>query len=151
MITKGLYTSNKDDWETPQDLYDDLNWEFHFTLDAAASPENAKCEKYFTKKDDALKQEWGNNVIWCNPPYGRQIGKFVEKAFYTLLRFPRSIVVMLLPARTDTKWFHEYIYKNKAEIRFLKGRLHFSNSKNAAPFPSMIVIFQNNKLREYLK
>lgn len=140
MITKGLFTSNKEDWETPQNLFDQLNEEFHFTLDAAASPENAKCEKYFTKEDDALKQEWGNNVIWCNPPYGRQIEKFVEKAFYTWLRFPRSVVVMLLPARTDTKWFHEYIY-NKAEIRFLKGRLHFSNSKNAAPFPSMIVIF----------
>ena len=148
MINKGMFTSNKDDWETPQDLFEELNSQFNFNLDAAASKKNAKCKRYFTKKDDALKQEWGNNVIWCNPPYGKQIGKFVEKAYYTWLKFPKSIVVMLLPARTDTKWFHEYIY-NKAEIRYIKGRIHFSGSKNGAPFPSMIVIYKDSKKGSY--
>lgn len=137
MITKGMLTSNKDDWETPQDLFDKLNAFYGFTLDACASPENAKCKKYYTKEQNSLVQDWDNDTIWCNPPYGREIAKFVRKAYLCC-----SLVVMLLPARTDTKWFHDYIY-NKQTIYFLKGRLKFSNSKTSAPFPSMIVVFNN--------
>ena len=137
MITKGMLTSNKDDWETPQDLFDKLNAFYGFTLDACASPENAKCKKYYTKEQNSLVQDWNNDTIWCNPPYGREIGKFVRKAYLCC-----SLVVMLLPARTDTKWFHDYIY-GKQRIYFLKGRLKFSNSKTPAPFPSMIVVFNN--------
>lgn len=132
-----LFSSKSVVWETPQDLFDKLNAEFHFDLDVCALPENAKCEKYYTPEDDGLLQPW-NGVCWCNPPYGRTIGKWVQKAYETFAG--GGTVVMLLPARTDTKWFHEYIY-NKAEIRFIKGRLKFGNSKNAAPFPSMIVVF----------
>ena len=132
-----LFSSKSVVWETPQDLFDKLNEEFHFDLDVCALPENAKCEKYYTPEDDGLSQPW-NGVCWCNPPYGRTIGKWVQKAYETFAR--GGTVVMLLPARTDTKWFHEYIY-NKAEIRFIKGRLKFGNSKNAAPFPSMVVVF----------
>ena len=133
-----LFSSKSVVWETPQDLFDKLNAEFHFDLDVCALPENAKCERYYTPEDDGLLQPW-NGVCWCNPPYGRTIGKWIQKAYETFAG--GGTVVMLLPARTDTKWFHEYIY-NKAEIRFIKGRLKFGNSKNSAPFPSMIVVFR---------
>ena len=133
-----LFSNKSVIWETPQDLFDKLNAEFHFDLDVCALPENAKCEKYYTPEDDGLLQPW-NGVCWCNPPYGRTISKWIQKAYETFAG--GGTVVMLLPARTDTKWFHEYIY-NKAEIRFIKGRLKFGNSKNAAPFPSMIVVFR---------
>lgn len=134
-INKGLFTSNTDLWETPQDFFDGLNKEFGFDLDVCALPENAKCERYFTPEKDGLDQEW-KGTVWCNPPYGKQVGKWVEKAYKS-----NCTVVMLLPARTDTKWFHDYIYR-KAEIRFVKGRLKFGGSKNPAPFPSMVVIYR---------
>ncbi len=138
MNTDLMFSSKTDMWATPQEFFDKLNQEFDFTLDVCAISENAKCEKFFTPEMNGLKQEW-NGVCWCNPPYGREIGKWVEKAY--IASTCGATVVMLLPARTDTKWFHDYIY-NKAEIRFVKGRLKFGNSKTAAPFPSMIVIFK---------
>ena len=134
-INSGLFTSNTDLWATPQDFFDSLNCEFHFDLDVCALPENAKCEKYYTPEIDGLKQDW-SGTVWCNPPYGRQIGKWVEKAYKA-----NCTVVMLLPARTDTGWFHDYIY-GKAEVRFVRGRLKFGESKNSAPFPSMVVIYR---------
>lgn len=130
-----LYSSKKKDWETPQWLFDQLNKEFNFTLDVASSKENHKCKKYFTELENGLEQDWSNNIVWCNPPYGRDIYNWVKKASES-----NTTVVMLLPARTDTRWFHDYIY-NKAQIRFLRGRLKFSNISSSAPFPSMIVIF----------
>lgn len=139
MINKGLFTSNTPEWETPQDLFDKLDKEFNFYADVCATKENAKCPVYITKKNDALSHSWsaGNNFNWMNPPYGREIGKWIEKAS------KERNIVSLLPARTDTKWFHDYIYKKpNVEIRFLKGRLKFGNSKNSAPFPSMVVIFK---------
>ena len=139
-----MFSSKTDEWETPQDLFDELNNEFNFTLDVCATDKNTKCKKYFNKQLDGLKQFWGHDTVWCNPPYGRQIGKWVEHAFNTHWVNDNTIV-MLLPARTDTKWFHKYIY-GKAEIRFIKGRLKFGGSKNSAPFPSMIVIFRGSQL-----
>lgn len=136
MINKGLFTSNTDLWSTPQKLFDELDKEFHFTLDPCSTHENAKCEKHYTIDDNGLLQDWSNDIVFMNPPYGREIGKWVEKAYKS-----NTTVICLLPARTDTKWFHDYIY-NKAEIRFIKGRLKFGNSSNSAPFPSMIVIFK---------
>lgn len=141
MNTEVMFSSKTDMWATPQDFFDKLNEEFNFTVDVCAIPENAKCDKFFTPEMNGLKQEW-EGVCWCNPPYGREIGKWVEKA-YIASTFGAT-VVMLLPARTDTKWFHEYIY-TKAEIRFIKGRLKFGNSKTAAPFPSMVVIYRNEE------
>ena len=135
-MNKILFSSNKEDWETPHELFDKLNREFNFTVDVASSEENNKCNRYYTEKENGLKQNWDNEIVWCNPPYGRKIGDWVKKASES-----NTTVVMLLPARTDTKWFHKYIY-NKAEIRFIKGRLKFGNSVNSAPFPSMIVIFR---------
>lgn len=135
-----IFSSNTTEWETPKDFYNCLDAEFHFTLDPCATPENAKCPHYFTKNQDGLKQFWGNDTVFYNPPYGRQIGKWVEHAFNTHWVNDNTIVV-LLPARTDTKWFHKYIYR-KAEIRFIKGRLKFGGSKNNAPFPNMLVIWR---------
>ena len=133
------FSSKTPEWETPQDLFDQLNKEFNFDLDVCATKENAKCERYYTKDDNGLIQDWSGNV-WCNPPYGREIGKWVSKAY---LESHKGVIVMLVPARTDTRWFHDWIYKCRScEVRFLKGRLKFGKSKNSAPFPSMVVIFR---------
>lgn len=134
-MNKVHYSSKSDEWETPWDLFIDLHCEFGFTLDPCATHENAKCEKYFTIEDDGLAQSWDGERVFCNPPYGRQISKWVKKASES-----RGLVVMLLPARTDTVYFHDYIYGH-AEIRFLRGRIKFGDGKSSAPFPSMIVVF----------
>lgn len=139
MNTDVHFSSKSDDWSTPQSLYDELHKEFGFDLDVCASKENAKCKKYISKKDDGLKVSWRGYKCWMNPPYGRDIGKWIKKA----AERESGLTVALLPARTDTKYFHEYIY-GKAEIRFLKGRLKFGGHQNSAPFPSMVVIFRNN-------
>ena len=139
MNTDVMFSSETDQWATPQYFFDELNAEFHFTLDPCADEFNHKCEKYFSKEQDGLSQSWKNDIVFCNPPYGREIYNWVKKAYEEYNK--GAIVVMLVPARTDTKWFHEFIYK-KAEIRFIKGRLKFGNSKNSAPFPSMVVIFK---------
>ena len=140
MITTGLFTSNTDLWATPQYFFDKLNQRFNFDLDVCALPENAKCDKYFTPEIDGLKQDW-NGTCFMNPPYGREIGKWVEKAYNEAQR--GNVIVALLPARTDTKWFHDHIYMMYGvEFELLKGRLKFGNSKNSAPFPSMVVVFQ---------
>ncbi len=138
--TKVLYSSKEEKWATPQDFFDKLNEEFYFTLDAAASPDNAKCAKYFTEEQDGLAQSWGGHTVWCNPPYCRKTGAWVKKAYEEHQR-TGCTVVMLLPSRTDVRWFHDYIL-GKAEIRFVKGRLKFDGSKNSAPFPSIVVIYR---------
>ncbi len=135
-ITEAIYSSKTDMWETPQWLFDELNEEFGFTVDVCATKDNAKCKRFFSPEEDGLKQEW-TGVCWCNPPYGKEIGKWVEKANKS-----SATVVMLVPARTDTKWFHEWVY-HKAELRFVKGRVKFGDSKNPAPFPSMIPVYRN--------
>jgi phage N-6-adenine-methyltransferase len=138
MINKALYSSNTYLWSTPQTFFDGLDAEFCFDLDACACPENAKCVVYYTEEQNGLEQDWAGTV-WCNPPYGRGIGRWVEKAYKSAQM--GATVVMLLPSRTDTRWFRAYIY-GKAEVRFVRGRLKFGDSKNRAPFPSMVVIFR---------
>lgn len=137
------FSSKTDQWSTPQDFFDELNKEFNFTLDPCADKSNAKCQKFFTKEDDGLSKDWWGEKVFVNPPYGREIGKWVKKAYYTHITnvLDGLPIVMLIPARTDTKYFHDYIY-GKAEIRFIKGRLKFGGHANSAPFPSMIVIFK---------
>lgn len=138
MINKGLFTSNTPEWATPQDFYDKLYQEFNFELDPCADEKNHKCSEYFTKEDDGLSKSWDNKQVFCNPPYGKVLKDWVKKAS----ECRGGQVVMLIPARTDTRYFHDYIYnKPNVEIRFIKGRLKFGGSKNSAPFPSMIVIF----------
>jgi site-specific DNA-methyltransferase (adenine-specific) len=133
------FSSKSDEWATPQDLFDKLNTIYHFNLDPCSTPENAKCENHFTIDDNGLIQDW-NGRVFMNPPYGREISKWVKKASDEVKKGNAELVVALLPARTDTRWFHEYIY-NKAEIRFIKRRIKFGGHKNSAPFPSMIVVF----------
>jgi len=136
MINQGMFTSTTDQWATPQDFFDKLNEEFGFTLDVCALPENAKCNVYFTPEIDGLKQDW-LGVCWCNPPYGRGIGKWIEKASQS-----EATVVCLVPARTDTAWWHDYAMKAD-DIRFIRGRLKFGGSKNSAPFPSAVLVYRN--------
>lgn len=133
-----MFSSKTDLWATPQDFFDALDKEFRFETDVCALPENAKCAHYFTPDQNGLAQEW-TGVCWCNPPYGRKIGDWVRKAAESAKA--GAVVVMLLPARTDTRWFHDYIY-GKAEIRFVKGRLKFGDATESAPFPSMVVVFR---------
>jgi len=144
MINTGLFTSNTNEWETPQKLYDELNKEFNFNLDVCATDENTKCDTWFTKKDDGLSKKWIGNV-WCNPPYSKDEMKYwVKRAHEEVRNGNANVVVMLIPSRTDTRYFHNYIY-NKYEIRFIKGRIKFlldGEVKQAAPFPSMIVVMK---------
>ena len=116
-------SSKTDNWATPQDFFDNLNEEFHFTLDPCANEENHKCDLFFTKEQDGLTQDWGGHVVFCNPPYGKEIAGWVRYS-YEQSQKQNTTVVMLIPARTDTRYFHDYIY-GKAEIRFIKGRLKF--------------------------
>lgn len=132
-MNKALFSSNKDDWTTPEWLFDKLNQEFDFTLDAAADDVNHKRERYFTAKENALTKSWEGETVFCNPPYGRKIGDWVKKA-YEEGKKPGTTVVLLIPSRTDTSYFHEYIL-GKAEIRFLKGRLKFGGGKRQRTFP----------------
>ena len=140
MVKNVLFSSANDIWATPQDFYDKLNEEFHFNLDPCALPENAKCDKFFTPEQNGLIQDWGNYNVFCNPPYGRKINEWVEKCRNESKK-QNTTVVMLIPARTDTRYFHDFIYHKAKEIRFIKGRLKFGESKNSAPFPSMVIIF----------
>lgn len=137
--TGAMFTSNSDEWSTPQDLFDELDAEFGFDLDPCASADNHKCRSYFTIADDGLKHSWGGYSVFCNPPYS-QIAKWVEKCYREGTK-DNTTVVLLIPSRTDTRYFHDFIYQ-RSEIRFVKGRLRFGNSKDNAPFPSMIVIFR---------
>lgn len=142
MISRGLMTSNNDCYETPQRLFDKLNEEFRFTLDAAANEANAKCTNFFTVEDDALSKTWSGNVF-CNPPYGRKIRHFIEKAVEEAMT-NNLLVVLLIPARVDTSYWHDFVFPFATDIRFLRGRLKFELNnvpQGAAPFPSAIVIY----------
>lgn len=135
-INKALLSSNTCEWETPQLFFDALNAEHHFDVDVCATANNAKCERYYTKEQDGLSQQW-KGVCWMNPPYGREIGKWMRKAYESSLY--GATVVCLVPARTDTAWWHDYAMKG--EVEFVRGRLKFGGSKANAPFPSAIVTF----------
>ena len=139
MFNKSLFSSRSDNWETPQEVFDYWNNIYQFNVDVCADEHNHKCPFYYSKEDDGLTKDWFGSV-WCNPPYGKDISKWIEKA-YNEWKDNGTDVVMLLPSRTDTKWFHNYILPF-CEIVFIKGRLKFNNSKTSAPFPSMIAIFK---------
>ncbi len=153
---EALFSHKSDEWETPDVLYHSLNMEFSFTLDPCATPENAKVNRYFTKEsgingNGGLDWSWSNERVFVNPPYS-DIYKWVQKASKEVGKMDQEmgcVVVMLLPARTDTKWFHEFIWdeyrqrpKANVEVRFIKGRLKFKGAENSAPFPSMVVVFR---------
>lgn len=162
-MNKELHFSSKsNEWETPKHIFNYYNKIYNFQLDAAATKENALCENFYTLEDNSLIQNWNQyKTIWCNPPYGREIGKFVKKAYEESLK--GCIVVLLIPARVDTKWWHEYC--SLGNVYFIKGRLKFTNKKFysyeeninkknilSAPFPSAIIIFNNsNPTTNYIK
>ena len=134
------FTSETDAWETPQSFFRSLDEEFRFDLDVCATEKNAKCARYFTPEQDGLKQKWAGRC-WMNPPYGRTIDLWMAKAHQSARE--GAVVVCLVPARTDTAWWHDFAMKG--EIRFIRGRLKFGGHCNSAPFPSAIVIFRNLK------
>lgn len=130
------FSSETDLWSTPQDFFDKYNALYKFTLDVCANSDNAKCPKFFSTEDNGLEQNW-SGVCWMNPPYGREIIHWMKKAYESSLT--GATVVCLVPARTDTKWWHEYAMNG--DIEFIRGRLKFGDAKNSAPFPSAVVVF----------
>ena len=137
------YSSETDDWATPQEFFDALHQEFGFNLDPCASDTNKKCAEYYTAEKNGLHQDWGQSTVFMNPPYGRVIKDWMKKAYESSLQ--GATVVCLVPARTDTVWWHSYAMKG--EIRLLKGRLKFGNAKTNAPFPSAVVVFRPGAYR----
>ncbi len=135
------FSSTTDDWSTPQEFFDRLNRIFRFTLDPCASLSNAKCERYFTREEDGLSKNWNGERVFMNPPYGREIGDWVKKASEA-----KALVVCLVPARTDTRWWHDYVVQGGGSVTFLRGRLKFGGSQSSAPFPSAVVIFTGNAI-----
>ena len=141
-----MFKSQSTEWETPPDLFDALDRRFHFRLDVCATSENAKCASYYTVDDDGLSQPWTGNV-WCNPPYGRGVSRWLAKGRSELTSGRCDVVVYLLPSRTDTAWFHRHVWDDTAhhprtgvELQLLSGRLRFKGAASSAPFPSMIVV-----------
>jgi len=137
--------SKTDNHPTPQALFDRLDKEFNFTCDAAASAKNAKCNVFFTRRQNGLTQNWGKHVVFLNPPYGRCIADWAKKAFEASRR--GATVVMLVPARTDTAWFHDVALSPRAQVRFVRGRIKFGSAKHAAPFPNVVVILHPPHVR----
>lgn len=133
------FSSESCEWSTPQEFFDELDREFNFNLDVCATADNAKCDRFYTRQEDGLSQPWVG-TCWCNPPYGREVSRWVERAMREA-KLSCATVVCLLPARTDTKWWHDYV-TNAAEIRFVRGRLKFGGHRNSAPFPSAVVVFR---------
>ena len=142
-----LFSSKTGNWATPQDFFNKLNWRFGpFTLDPCADSNNSKCTKYFTESDNGLSESWEGFTSFVNPPYGRGIDKWIRKAFEES-RKNNTKVVMLIPARTDTKYWHQYVMQAD-EIYFVKGRLKFGDSENSAPFPSAVVVFDGGNQQQ---
>lgn len=137
-FTSALRSSKRSDWETPPDFFSALHAEFGFTLDVCAHAQNHKCEAYFSEEEDGLAQSW-SGVCWMNPPYGRVIKQWIAKAFHEA-EVGHATVVCLVPARTDTSWWHDYCAKG--EVRFVRGRLRFVDAPAPAPFPCAVVIFR---------
>jgi len=139
ITTSVMFSSATDLWSTPKYFFDELDNEFNFTLDVCANSDNAKCSKYFDKEMNGLEKDWTGNV-WCNPPYGREIVNWVKKASEEIEKDYCNKIVMLVPSRTDTNWWHQYVINEK--VRFIKGRLKFGGHSNSAPFPSAVIIYE---------
>ena len=148
MNLETLFSSKSNEWSTPQYFFDKLDETYNFGLDTASTKENAKCNLYLTEEDNSLSCDWqdklndDNESIWCNPPYGRELGKWVEKA-YQESTLGDSKVVMLIPSRTDTKYWHRWIFGKASKVFFIKGRLKFGGHENSAPFPSAVIVFDS--------
>jgi len=142
-----MFSSKTGEWSTPQDFFDKLNWRFGpFSLDPCATIDNTKCANFFTEAEDGLSKSWEGFKVFVNPPYGRGIDKWIKKA-YEESRKDNTMVVMLIPARPDTKYWHDYVMKAD-EVYFIRGRLKFGDSENSAPFPSAVVVFDGSNLSQ---
>lgn len=152
--------SKSGEFSTPQETFDAWNAIYKFDLDVAATKENAKCKKFFTKKEDGLSQEWFGSV-WCNPPYGRGIGDWIKKGFLAVGSGECDSVVFLVPSRTDVAWWHDYVNPPVTEVKllqtkrmvfrsfkFVRGRLKFGGLEGSAPFPSVLIVFESQEGRE---
>ena len=133
-----MFSSKTDMWATPQAFFDKLHAVFRFETDVCALPDNAKCETFYTPDKDGLAQDW-RGTCWMNPPYGREIAAWVQKA-YRSAKENGATVVCLLPARVDTRWWHDYCANG--EVFFVRGRLKFGGAENSAPFPNAVVVFR---------
>lgn len=140
MVDAVLFSSRSEEWGTPQKLFDSLNAEFKFDLDPCASVANRKCERFFDKEKDGLAQDWGNSRIFMNPPYGKNIGLWMQKAYESSLS--GALVVCLVHTRTDTRWWHSWVEGKAAEIRLLRGRLKFEGGLYSSTFPSVLIIYR---------
>ncbi len=139
---KVMFSSESNEWATPQEFFDKLNWRFGpFDLDPCATPQNTKCLNFYTEAEDGLSKDWGGHTVFVNPPYGRGIAEWVKKGFDES-RKTGTKVVMLIPSRTDTKYWQDYVMKAQ-EVYFVRGRLKFGESTNSAPFPSAVIVFDN--------
>lgn len=137
-ISRALYSSRSEEWPTPSSFFKVLNREFEFTLDPCATRTNAKCRHFFTKKQNGLDQNWGTHRVFCNPPYGREMREWARKCFEASCQ--GALIVLLAHARTDTRWFHDWVYGKAAEMRFVRGRLKFGDGTQSAPFPSLVAV-----------
>jgi site-specific DNA-methyltransferase (adenine-specific) len=142
-LQKAMVSSKTNEWETPKWLFDELNGEFHFTLDPCATPTNTKCPRYYTKEQNGLVYDWKDEVVFMNPPYGGNTGKWLAKAWHDSLR--GAIVVCLIVSSTDRSYWHDYIFPYATEVRWLRGRITFGDANSTAPFASAIVIFSNKR------
>lgn len=138
--TAAMFTSTRHDWETPDALFQQLDREFDFTLDAAAGHDNAKVFDYFTEDDDALRQPWHGRVF-LNPPFGADVGRWVDRAANETWNGAAEVSVLLIPARVDTRWWHDAVM-HADEIRFIRGRVRFVGASYNAPFPCAVVVFR---------
>ncbi len=145
---KTMFSSKTGEWATPQEFFDKLNWRFGpFDLDPCADIHNTKCANFYTEAENGLSKDWSGHTAFVNPPYGRGIDKWIEKGYNTAMD-GKSKVVMLIPARTDTKYWHNYVMK-ASEVYFVKGRLKFGGNVNSAPFPSAVVVFASGSAQVF--
>ena len=142
-LKKAMVSSKSNEWETPKKLFNQLNKEFNFTLDPCSTTENKKCQKNYTIKENGLKQSWRNEIVFMNPPYGGNTGKWIKKALIESRN--GTIVVCLIVSSTDRSYWHDFIFPFAKEIRSVRGRISFGDSKSTAPFASAIIIFDKSK------
>lgn len=142
-ISSALYSSRSEEWPTPHVFFDALHREFDFTLDPCATSKNAKCKSFYTKRHDGLSRDWGRHRVFCNPPYGRAMSAWTQKCFAASRA--GALVVLLAHARTDTRWFHDWVYGKADDIRFVRGRLKFGDGRQSAPFPSLLAVYRPAK------
>jgi site-specific DNA-methyltransferase (adenine-specific) len=145
-LQKAMVSSKSNEWDTPLDFFNELNKEFNFTLDPCCREDTAKCSKFYTINEDGLKQDWSKDIVFMNPPYGGHTGDWIKKAYEESLK--GATVVCLIVSSTDRSYWHDWIFPFASQVRFIRGRIKFGNSKSTAPFASAVVIFSSKKYNQ---